>query len=141
MGQTEEEQATIDCISENVRDIKERWSKLKQQPSASEEEKQKAVDQWFSPTGEFSDLLLKLEKSLPPAPPGSPPHFSVGGQLSYADVCVWSLVEDCFLSAREREGAERGVRGTGGRLGDIAKYVAQLPALKQYLASRPPSLF
>ena len=86
MGSNSEEAAVIDCIAENIRDIKEKWSKIRSiggmGPNA---EKDLAMKKWFE-EGEFKEWLSKLEKSLPPPKVDT---FAVGSSLSYADMTIW----------------------------------------------------
>ncbi len=86
MGCSSEEAAVIDCCAEHVRDIKDKWGKIRaiggMGPSP---EKDVAMKKWFE-EGEFKEWLTKLEKSLPPAQDES---FAVGSSLSYADMNIW----------------------------------------------------
>lgn len=96
MGSNGEEAALIDCIAEHVRDIKEKWGKIRSiggmGPSP---EKDVAMKKWFE-EGEFKEWLTKLEKSLPPQETDDS-TFAVGSALSYADMNIWYVVS-CGVS-------------------------------------------
>jgi hypothetical protein len=162
MGKTDEEEALIDCIAENVRDIKEKWGKIKfiggRGPNA---EKTAAMDAWFSACdgeriGEFATWLGKLEASLPsPVPylgPLSPDplkfnSYCVGTSTSYADVCVWQLLRDSFDGSEADQTSEAGraveaLRRSGAtRLSAVASRVDTIPQVSGWLAKRPHTMF
>ena len=137
MGDNEEEKALIDCITENVRDIKDRWGKIRSTGGfGPNEEKDKLIEKWFK-GGEFAEWLQKLEKSLPE----NDAWYSVGNRLSYADVAVWHLLRDYFPQEYQADikAAEKKVNCI--RLLRIADKVSELASMKSYLTSRPQTMF
>ena len=60
LGSSDIEAAQIDCITEHIRDIKDKYQKVKALPAA---EKEEALKKWFD--SDLSEWLVKLEKSLP----------------------------------------------------------------------------
>jgi glutathione S-transferase len=137
MGCTDEERLKIDCVVENVRDIKEKWGKIRMAGGmGTNPEKDKAIEEWFA-GGEFAEWLLKLEKSLPA---NAADDISVGSSISYADVCVWHLLRDYFNDHGE-EVAKAEKKASCSKLTRIAQKVAELPKLKSWLADRPNTMF
>ena len=130
MGSNDVEAAQIDCICEHVRDIKEKYGKVKAIADAAE--KETAMNKWF--TTEFSEWLSKLEASLPS---GRAPGYCVGNKVSYADVTVWSFLTDFFDN---KEGVAASVKPCAQLVG-IVDAVAALPALQKWLADRPKTNF
>ena len=126
MGSNDMEAAQIDCICEHIKDIKDKYSKVKAITDATE--KEAALNKWF--TAEFSEWLSKLEASLPSS---HAPGCCVGNKVSYADVCVWSLLADFFDN---KEGVAASVKPCA-QLVSIVDAVAALPALQKWLAERP----
>ena len=61
MGSNDIEAAQIDCICEHIRDIKEKYGKVRAIADAAE--KETAMSKWFDT--ELSEWLTKLETSLP----------------------------------------------------------------------------
>lgn len=92
-----------------------------------------AIKKWYE-EGELKEWLGKLERSLPGA---TPPHFSVGGRLSYSDVAIWHLLRDCFDDADKVNACA----AECARLTAIADHVAALDAVKSWLAERPKTMF
>jgi glutathione S-transferase len=137
MGCTDEERAKIDCVVENVRDVKEKWGKIRMQGGmGTNPEKDKLMEGWFA-GGEFSEWLLKLEKSLPA---NTSDDIAVGSSLSYADVSVWHLLRDYFNDhAEEVRAAEK--KASCAKLSRIAQRVSELPAVQSWLADRPKTMF
>lgn len=136
MGSSEEERAQIDCIAENIRDIKDKWGKIRMTGGfGPNPEKEKLMEKWFA-GGELAEWLAKLEKSLC----SSSSTFAVGDKLSYADVSIWHLLRDYFYTEKqEAKTAERSASCT--RLSGIADKVGDLPALKAYMSNRPNTMF
>jgi len=143
LGSNAEESAQIDCFTENVRDILDKWGKIRSTGGfGPNEEKEKLIQQWFGASsngkGDYADWLLKLEKSLP-GPVDS--CFVIGNALSYADVSLWQLLRD-FYPAVHIHAAQTAEQAAGcKRLTRIADNVAVLPSLKEYLAKRPVTTF
>eukprot|EP01040_Poterioochromonas_malhamensis_P014122 gene14122-15615_t len=61
LGSSPRDEALIDNVVENIRDIKEKWSKIRYSPDGPE--KVAATSKWFNE--ELKEWLIKLEKSLP----------------------------------------------------------------------------
>eukprot|EP01036_Dinobryon_divergens_P022639 gene22639-30917_t len=136
MGNNDEDRGIIDCITENVRDIKDKWGKIRMLGGfGSSPEKEAAISKWFN-GGELAEWLSKLEKSLPTNNSGD---FAVGGETSYADVSIWYLLRDTFTDAAAVSEAEQ--RAKCVRLTKIASRVAELPTLKNWLNTRPKTIF
>ena len=129
-GSNEVEAAQIDCICEHVRDIKEKYGKIRAITDAAE--KEAGMSKWFAT--EFSEWLSKLEMSLPS---GHAPGYCVGNKVSHADVCVWHLLSDHF---DDKEGVAASVKPCA-QLVSIVDTVAALPALQKWLAERPQTAF
>ena len=130
MGSNDIEAAQIDCICEHVRDIKEKYGKIRAITDVAE--KEAAMSKWF--TTEFSEWLTKLEMSLPS---GRAAGCCVGDKVSLADVTVWSLLSDFFDN---KEGVAASVKPCA-QLISIVDAVAALPALQKWLADRPQTNF
>jgi glutathione S-transferase len=138
MGNNAEESALIDCIAENIRDIKDKWGKIRMTGGFGQnEEKDKLIAQWFD--GELCTWLEKLEKSLPQAAPGQ--WCAVGNKLSYADVSIWHLLRDHFPPNHKAEVRTAETKANCIRLSKIADKVAEIVDLKTYLEQRPNTLF
>lgn len=126
-GSSVEEEALIDATVENIRDIKDKWSKIRWSPDGPE--KEAAIAKWFSE--ELKEWLVKLERSLPT---NGSDVFVVGTKVSHADVAIWNLLRDYFTV----EGAAKVEQEAGvTRLTAIANRVAEIENLKKYLAERP----
>lgn len=134
LGKTPEDAAVIDCVAENVRDIKDKWAKIRTTggfgPNA---EKDALVEKWFA-GGELSDWLRRLERSLPK-------HEGAGEEsISYADVSIWHLLRDYFGDkASEVRQAEK--RAGCLRLTRIADRLHDLESMQHYLRNRPANPF
>ena len=98
-------------------------------------EKEAAMEKWFS-GGELTDLLIKLEKSLPINSNG---WFSVGKSVSYADLSIWHLLKDYFNDIKAVKLCEENANCV--RISKIADSVASLPAVEQWVKNRPNSIF
>jgi glutathione S-transferase len=129
LGRNDIETAQIICVVENVKDIKEKWGKVRMTGGfAPSEEKDKAMKQWFDT--ELGPWLVKLEKSIPPVLPNA--------TVSYADVAVWNLLKDTFLDNLSV------VDDLCSDLSVIKKMAAKvdaLPAVKKWVAERPKTMF
>lgn len=140
MGKGEEEAAIIDCIAENVRDIKDKFGKIRMLGGfGSNPEKDKAMEAWFA-GGELAGWLQKLEKSLPT---GSSEAHAVGDSITYADVCIWYLLAEFFyVSGADSKAVSSAIaKAKCTRLSKISQRVGELPALKKWLEGRPATLF
>lgn len=137
MGDSAEERLAIDCIVENVRDIKDKWGKIRflggMGPSP---EKEQAIEKWFN-GGELAEWLLKLERSLPTSQQADD-SIAIGSRISYADVSIWHLLRDYFSDALAAKTAERTAGCT--RLSKISDRVAQMTAVKKWLIERPETV-
>eukprot|EP01039_Chlorochromonas_danica_P007777 gene7777-8588_t len=139
LGETPEEAALIDCITENVRDIKDKWSKIRTTGGfAPNAEKDRLTEAWFA-GGELASWLEKLERSLPEPSPGQ--WFSVGSHLSYADVSIWHLLRDFFPANHKMDMKNAEKRANCGRLSKIADKVGERVDLQAYLGQRPQTAF
>ena len=130
MGSNDIEAAQIDYICEHIRDIKEKYGKVRAITDAAE--KEAAMTKWF--TTELSEWLSKLEMSLPS---GRGAGYCVGNKVSLADVAVWSFLSDFFDN---KEGVAASVKPCAQLVG-IVDAVAALPALQKWLAERPQTNF
>ena len=135
MGKDALTEALIDCVAENVRDIKERYGKVRaiggMGPNA---EKTAATAKFFESGGDYEVWLGKLEKSLPP---GRSPGCAVGDSFSYADVCIWHLMKDLF----DDKVASAAINVKYSELCKIVAKVEENEKLKKYLAARPNTMF
>jgi Glutathione S-transferase, C-terminal domain/Glutathione S-transferase, N-terminal domain len=129
LGSSDVEAAQIDCITEHIRDIKDKYSKAKSLPAA---EKDAAVKKFFE--SDLVDHLVLLEKSLPAT---RTPGHAVGSATSYADVSLWALAADYF---DDKAAVAAAVDKCPG-LKAIVEAVAELPNLKAWLAVRPVTSF
>ena len=127
LGSNEIETAQIDCIVENIRDIKDKYKKVKELPPA---EKEEGLKKWFAT--DFTEWLIKLEKSFPT---NATAGFSVGSAVSHADVVIWCLLSDYFDNSVTScyKGCDR--------LEAIVASVSSIGALKIHLAERPVTGF
>lgn len=127
LGSTEIEAGQIDCIVEHIRDIKDKYQKVKGLPAA---EKEAGLKKWFAT--DLGEWLVKLEKSFPSS---APTGYSVGSAVSYADITIWSFLTEYFDNSvtASFEGCES--------LKAIVASVSNIPALKAYLAERPVTGF
>ena len=90
LGDNDEEEGCIDCLAENVRDIRDKWGKIRMTTGSSE--KEEAIKKFYE--SELQEWLEKLENSLPTQKEGQ--FFAVGSRLSYADVQIWYLMTEVF---------------------------------------------
>ena len=127
LGCNEVEAAQIDCIVENIRDIKDKYKKVKELPAT---EKEEGLKKWFAT--DFREWLIKLEKSFPA---DATAGYSVGSAISHADVVIWCLLSDYFDNSVTTcyKGCDR--------LEAIVASVSGIAALKTHLAERPVTGF
>jgi len=130
IGSNDIEAAQIDCLVEHVRDIKEKYLKIRF--IADPAEKETAMAAWYSK--ELGEWLVKLEKSLPRK---RTQGFSVGSAVSYAEVSIWHLLMD-YLD--DKAAAEAASAETPA-LRAICQTIAALPAVQTWLAERPQTPF
>lgn len=137
LGHSVEEAALVDCVAESVRDIKDRWAKIRATGGfAPNSEKEALTEKWFA-GGELAEWLDRLEKSLPPA--GG--VWAVGDQMSYADVCIWHLLRDFFPVNHKQDVRQAEKKSGCVRLSRVADKVGEIDALKSYLEQRPNTPF
>lgn len=86
--------------------------------------------------GELVEWLVKLEKSLPSS---AADGYAVGTTTSYADVTIWQLLRDTFPDADAAISAEK--KSLCTKLPKIADRISKLPAVKNWLAARPKTMF
>jgi len=133
-GSSDVERALIDGVTENVRDIKDKYSKVRY--TTNPEEKDALIAKWFA-GGELAEWLVKLERSLPANTSGD--VFVAGTTPTYADVLIWQVLRDFFSDKAAASASETAAKV--GRLTAIANKVGEIPALKNWLATRPVDKF
>lgn len=138
MGNEEVGHALVDCISENVRDIKDKWCRVRLTGGLGNSlAKDEALTKWFS-GGEFSEWLSKLERSVVQA--GGHQNCAVGDTLSLADLSIWHLLRDYFSSYdSEVRSAEK--KANCPKLSRIANKVGELSVIRNWLLCRPHTHF
>lgn len=144
MGNNLEEYCQIDCIVENIRDIKEKFNAIRRiggmgKPS---EEKDIAIKKWFE-EGELQSWLEKLEKSLPLQPKTMSAKdilpYAVGGSMSYADLSLWHFISDSFED-KYKEFIKISCKNCP-RITKIVETVAKNNQVENWLNSRPVTPF
>jgi prostaglandin-H2 D-isomerase / glutathione transferase len=122
MGHSLEEEAKIDAVCECIRDIKDRYQKVR---SGTDEEK--AV--YFNKTlaTELSDLDKVLDSNT---------KYAIGNRLSLADVSIYCLITQFYDNK-----AVRDVAASIPRIRDIVIKVASRPEVRVYLEDRPQTAF
>lgn len=137
MGSTKEESAIIDCIVNNVQNIKDEWAHISKIGGFAPNAHKNGLRQKWVCEGEFSSWLQKLENSLPVSlGQNNSQSFSVGHKLSFADFSIWHLLRDYFPSDFMQAVRLIEKKGVCVRLSRIADEVSALPELKKYIASR-----
>jgi len=139
-GGNDEERAMIDCISENVRDIKEKYAAIRRRETELKDEtaSETPTSQWFHSDSGLQEWLAKLERSLPQVPADS--EFAVGNTLSLADISIWHLLRDHF-HGHLHEVLHAEEKAQCIRLSRIAHKVSEHSAIKKWLTDRPLSPF
>lgn len=137
MGKTPEDEATIDCIAEHCRDVKDAAARKgfsKFTKNKSDEEKAKDRAEWFEK--DMSEMLGKIEEAV--SETSEKPGYSFGSELSYGDVAIWALLRDCFKADLEdtKKAAEK-----CSSLNAIADQVASNSGVSKWLDERPASMF
>jgi glutathione S-transferase len=138
MGSTDFEAAQIDCISEHCRDVKD--ASAKKGFSAftrdkTDEEKAAARKEWFE--SDMPAMLEKVEKSV--ALTSGKDGFAVGSNTSYADIAIFSLLQDCTLET-DAEDTSKAAEKCSNLLA-IANRIAGEENVAKYVESRPKTMF
>ena len=123
-GSTEEEGAQIDAFCEHIRDIKTAYQKARS--VVDPDEKKEAMHKFF--TESLPETLQNVVKSLEVT------KFVIGHKLSLADVTLYGLVE--FFD--NKEGV---LKAMPADLKQKYDQIAELPALKAWINSRPSTPF
>lgn len=123
MGTNLLEEAKIDTVCECIRDIKDRYQKIR---SGTNEEK----DHYFSTIlpNEFADLVKVLDSST---------KYAIGNKLSLADVNIYCLVTQFY----DNKEAVKNIAASIPRIRDIVIKVASKPEVRVYLQDRPQTAF
>lgn len=135
LGHSDEECALIDCITENIRDIREKWGKIRSIGGMGANPEKDAAMKKFYEEGELKELLEKLDKSLTVS--NNSEVYAVGNTLSYADVSIWFLLHEVF----DNKEAVRAVSENCPTLNKISNNVANNANLQAWLAERPQTMF
>ena len=90
--------------------------------------------EWFET--DLPSWLDRLESCV--AGYGGEPRCAVGGKISYADVCLWSLLREC--PPDEMEETAKAAAGCA-TLNAIADAVAANPRVEAWLKERPVTAF
>lgn len=135
MGSTPEDEATIDCIAEHCRDVKDAarakgFSKFTK--NKTDDEKAKDRKEWFEQ--DMPAMLAKIEEAVEETSASS--GYSFGTQTSYADVVIWALLRDCFAADLEdtKKASEKFIALNG-----ICDQVASNPGVAKWISERPES--
>lgn len=137
MGSSPEDEATIDCIAEHCRDVKDaaqRKGFSRFARDKTDEEKAAARAEWFET--DLPDWLRRIEAVVMET--SSTPGYAVGSSPSYADVIIWSLLRDC---AADDLGETTKAAASCELLNSIAEEIAANPNVKRWLESRPETKF
>lgn len=126
LGSNDIEAAKIDAFTEHIRDVRDKYIKAKGQ--MSEEARRTALAEFFSKT--LPNLFGLMERVCDGS---SSTGAIIGKQLSYADCCLFVLVEDFF---ENRQGVHEAIASCP-KLRASTKAFAQHPAIAKYLADRP----
>jgi prostaglandin-H2 D-isomerase / glutathione transferase len=121
MGDDEFEAAMIEAIAEHVKDLKDKYMKVKAEGS---------VDTFFETT--MPAFMELIEKVL-----GDTPGCAVGTKISYADVCLYMLITEFFDN---KEGAAASIANCPKITAAVAA-VAAHPGVVAWLAKRPETAF
>lgn len=137
MGNSPEVEATIDCITEHCRDVKDAAARKGFSmftKDKTEEEKATARSEWFDEG--FPTMLGKIEDYLKEI--GSIDNFSVGSSISYADVAIWALLRDCApADANDVTKAA----SQCNKMKNVADNIAAHPSVSKWIENRPESMF
>ena len=126
MGKDELEAGRIDCFSEHIRDIREKYQKAKS--TAGEEQRKAALSEfWASSLPELFKLMERVCDGK------SSSGALIGSALSYADVCMYVLTAEYFDN---KQGVQDALKGCP-KLMASAKAVGSHPNVVKYLGARP----
>ncbi len=116
------DEAKIDAVCECIRDIKDRYQKIR---SGTDEEK----TTYFSQTihVEFTDLTKTLDNG----------KYAVGNKLSLADVSIYCLVSQFY----DNKEVVKNVAANIPKIRDIVIRVAARPEIRAYLSDRVQTPF
>lgn len=123
MGSGLFEEAKIDAVCECIRDIKDRYQKIR---SGTDDEKAVYFNQTL--VAELSDLVKVLDQNT---------KFAIGNKLSLADVSIYCLVTQFY----DNKEAAKNIAANIPRLRDIVIRVASRPEIRVYLQDRPETKF
>lgn len=138
MGKSPFEAATIDMLAEHVRDVRDAQARKGFSPMArdkTDEEKTVLADEWYST--DLPDWLGRIEACIIELS-GQDASHACGGCLSYADVCIWSLLREGAAADVERIAKASAACTT---LNCIADTVSTHPKVAAWVASRPETAF
>ena len=132
LGENDEESFYIDCCSENIRDIKDKWGKIRMTGGiGSNKEKEEAIKKFYE--SELKEWLEKLEKSLPE---NQNINYAIGSRISYADIQIWYLMTQVFEVAEIEKSSEN-----CPKLKLITNIVSKNENLQKWLSERPQTMF
>ena len=137
MGSSPEDEATIDCIAEHCRDVKDaaqRKGFSRFARDKTDEEKAAARAEWFE--RDLPDWLRRIETVVMVT--SSAPGYAVGSSPSYADVIIWAMLRDCAVDDFEETTK---AAASCELLNAIADEIAANPNVKSWLDSRPETKF
>jgi glutathione S-transferase len=123
MGNDLLEEAKIDAVCECIRDIKDRYQKVR---SGTDEEKANYFNNVLP--NEFYDLAKVLDVDT---------KYAVGNKLSLADVSIYCLVTQFYDNKEPAKNAAANIP----RIRDIVIRVASRPEIRIYLTDRPETKF
>lgn len=118
MGTNLLEEARIDAVCECIRDIKERYQKIR---TGNESEKLNYF-QVVLPT-EFSDLVKVLDSDT---------KYAIGNKISLADVSIYCLITQFY----DNKDALKNIAANIAKIRDIIIKVASRPEIRVYLSDR-----
>jgi len=137
MGSDEVEAAVIDCISEHCRDVKDAQMRKRFSPftrDRTDDEKAKDQADWFET--ELPAMLAKVEAAV--AAGSTTTGYAVGSSISYADLCIFSMIREGFPAYNE---ATLDVAKDCPRILEICETCASDPKLSQWIETRPETNF
>ena len=133
LGENDEDCFYIDCISENIRDIRDKWGKVRMTGGpGNTPEKDEAIKKFYE--SELKDWLEKLEKSLPSE--NNENDYAVGSRISYVDIQIWFLMTQVF----ENSEVEKAIQNCK-KLKLITGAVSKNQNLQKWLTERPQTMF
>ncbi len=137
MGDNNVDAALIDSIAEHCRDVKDAQTRKRFSMfvrDRSDEEKEEAQKEWFET--DMPAMLAKIEKSIEQV--STSKGFAVGSSISYADVCVFSLLKECFPVYKE---ATLEAAKDCPLLLEICESVSNNPKVTEWMKKRPETNF